>query len=84
MYVISNVRSFGENVYKIGMTRRLEPMDRVRELSDASVPFAFDVHHMIYTDDAPKSIINNIAVSIFFTKLFLPVFSHINFTNSNI
>lgn len=54
VYVISNVRSFGENVYKIGMTRRLEPMDRVRELSDASVPFAFDVHHMIYTDDAPK------------------------------
>ena len=53
-YVISNVRSFGENVYKIGMTRRLEPMDRVRELSDASVPFAFDVHYMIYTDDAPK------------------------------
>ena len=54
VYVISNVRSFGENVYKIGMTRRLEPMDRVRELSDASVPFAFDVHYMIYTDDAPK------------------------------
>lgn len=54
VYVISNVRSFGENVYKIGMTRRLEPMDRIRELSDASVPFAFDVHHMIYTDDAPK------------------------------
>lgn len=54
VYVISNVRSFGENVYKIGMTRRLEPMDRIKELSDASVPFAFDVHHMIYTDDAPK------------------------------
>lgn len=54
VYVISNVRSFGEDVYKIGMTRRLEPMDRIRELSDASVPFAFDVHHMIYTDDAPK------------------------------
>ena len=54
VYVISNTRSFGEDVYKIGMTRRLEPMDRVRELSDASVPFAFDVHYMIYTDDAPK------------------------------
>ncbi len=54
VYVISNTRSFGEDIYKIGMTRRLEPMDRVRELSDASVPFAFDVHYMIYTDDAPK------------------------------
>ena len=54
VYVISNKRSFGEDVYKIGMTRRLEPMDRVRELSDASVPFPFDVHYMIYTDDAPK------------------------------
>lgn len=54
VYVISNVRSFGEGVYKIGMTRRLDPMDRVRELGDASVPFPFDVHHMIYTDDAPK------------------------------
>lgn len=47
VYVISNIGSFGENVYKIGMTRRLEPLDRVRELSDASVPFAFDVHAMI-------------------------------------
>lgn len=54
VYVISNTRSFGEDVYKIGMTRRLEPMDRIRELSDASVPFAFDVHYMIYTNDAPK------------------------------
>ena len=54
VYVISNVRSFGESVYKIGMTRRLDPMDRVRELGDASVPFPFDVHYMIYTDDAPK------------------------------
>lgn len=54
VYVISNTRSFGDDVYKIGMTRRLEPLDRVRELSDASVPFAFDVHYMIYTDDAPK------------------------------
>ena len=54
VYVISNVRSFGEGVYKIGMTRRLDPMDRVRELGDASVPFPFDVHYLIYTDDAPK------------------------------
>lgn len=54
VYVISNIGSFGENVYKIGMTRRLEPMDRVKELGDASVPFAFDVHTMIFSDDAPK------------------------------
>lgn len=54
VYVISNVRSFGEGIYKIGMTRRLDPMDRVRELGDASVPFPFEVHYMIYTDDAPK------------------------------
>ncbi|SJL84216.1 DUF4041 domain-containing protein [Vibrio palustris] len=53
VYVISNVGSFGEEVFKIGMTRRLEPMDRVKELGDASVPFAFDVHAMIYSDDAP-------------------------------
>jgi hypothetical protein len=53
VYVISNVGSFGENVYKIGLTRRLEPLDRVQELGSASVPFAFDVHAMIYTDDAP-------------------------------
>jgi hypothetical protein len=53
VYVISNVGSFGEDVYKIGMTRRLEPLDRVRELGDASVPFEFDVHAMIYADDAP-------------------------------
>jgi hypothetical protein len=53
VYVISNVGSFGEDVFKIGMTRRLEPMDRVRELGDASVPFQFDVHAIIYTDDAP-------------------------------
>lgn len=53
VYVISNIGSFGENVYKIGMTRRLEPMDRVKELGDASVPFTFDVHAMIHTDDAP-------------------------------
>ncbi|MFU0885898.1 DUF4041 domain-containing protein [Kluyvera sichuanensis] len=54
VYVISNIGSFGENVYKIGMTRRLEPLDRVRELGDASVPFSFDVHAMIYSDDAPS------------------------------
>jgi regulator of protease activity HflC (stomatin/prohibitin superfamily) len=53
VYVISNLGSFGENVYKIGMTRRLDPMDRVVELSDASVPFPFDVHAMIYSEDAP-------------------------------
>ena len=53
VYVISNVGSFGDNVFKIGMTRRLEPMDRVRELGDASVPFPFDVHALIATDDAP-------------------------------
>ncbi|GAD81195.1 DUF4041 domain-containing protein [Vibrio ezurae] len=54
VYVISNIGSFGENVYKIGMTRRLEPMDRVKELGDASVPFSFDVHAMIHTTDAPS------------------------------
>lgn len=54
VYVISNIGSFGEEVYKIGMTRRLVPDDRVKELGDASVPFPFDVHAMIYTEDAPK------------------------------
>ncbi len=53
VYVISNTGSFGEDVYKVGMTRRLEPMDRVKELGDASVPFTFDVHAMIHTKDAP-------------------------------
>lgn len=53
VYVISNIGSFGEHIYKIGMTRRLEPLDRVRELGDASVPFEFDVHAMIYSDNAP-------------------------------
>lgn len=53
VYVISNIGSFGENVYKVGMTRRLEPLDRVRELGDASVPFAFDVHAIIENEDAP-------------------------------
>ena len=51
VYVISNIGSFGENVYKIGMTRRLDPMDRVRELGDASVPFPFDVHAIIFCED---------------------------------
>ena len=54
VYIISNIGAFGENVYKIGMTRRLEPMERIDELGDASVPFNFDVHAMIFTDDAPK------------------------------
>lgn len=53
VYIISNIGAFGENVYKIGMTRRLEPMDRVNELGDASVPFNFDVHALIFSDDAP-------------------------------
>ena len=54
VYVVSNIGSFGENIYKIGMTRRLDPIDRVKELGDASVPFTFDLHAMIYTEDAPK------------------------------
>ena len=53
VYIISNEGSFGHDVYKIGMTRRLEPLDRVRELSSASVPFAFDVHAFIWSEDAP-------------------------------
>ena len=54
VYIISNIGSFGENVFKIGMTRRLEPMDRISELSSASVPFPFDVHALIFSDDAPS------------------------------
>lgn len=53
VYIISNIGSFGENIFKIGMTRRLEPQERIDELSDASVPFNFDVHAMIFTEDAP-------------------------------
>ncbi len=53
VYIISNIGSFGENVYKIGMTRRLEPLDRIRELSSASVPFPFEVHAMIWSENAP-------------------------------
>lgn len=54
VYVISNIGAFGDNVYKIGMTRRLEPMDRVDELGDASVPFSFDVHALIFSENAPS------------------------------
>lgn len=54
VYVISNIGSFGEGVYKIGMTRREDPKDRVKELGDASVPFYFDVHAFIRSKDAPK------------------------------
>lgn len=54
VYIISNVGSFGEDIYKIGMTRRLEPMDRIKELSSASVPFVFDVHALIFSENAPK------------------------------
>lgn len=53
VYVISNIGAFGENIYKIGMTRRLNPQDRIDELGDASVPFNFDVHAMIFAEDAP-------------------------------
>lgn len=53
VYVISNIGAFGENVYKVGMTRRLDPLDRIKELGDASVPFPFDVHAIIESDDAP-------------------------------
>lgn len=52
VYVISNIGSFGEDVYKIGVTRRQDPLERVRELSDASVPFKFDVHALIFAEDA--------------------------------
>ena len=54
VYIISNIGAFGENVFKIGMTRRLEPMDRVDELGDASVPFAFDVHALVFSENAPE------------------------------
>lgn len=52
VYIISNLGSFGENVFKIGMTRRMNPQDRVNELGDASVPFKFDVHSFIFSDNA--------------------------------
>ena len=53
VYIISNIGAFGENVFKIGVTRRLDPQERIDELGDASVPFNFDVHAMIFSDDAP-------------------------------
>lgn len=53
VYIISNIGAFGENVYKIGMTRRLDPLERIDELGDASVPFDFDIHAMIFSDNAP-------------------------------
>lgn len=53
VYILSNIGSFGEGVYKIGLTRRVDPYERVDELGDASVPFPFDVHAIIYAEDAP-------------------------------
>lgn len=53
VYIISNIGSFGDEVFKVGMTRRLEPMDRIKELGGASVPFSFDVHSFIFSEDAP-------------------------------
>lgn len=53
VYIISNVNSFGENVYKIGLTRRLDPTERIDELSNASVPFPFQINAIIESDDAP-------------------------------
>jgi len=53
VYIISNIGSFGEDVFKIGLTRRDDPFDRIRELGDSSVPFEYDVHAMILSDDAP-------------------------------
>jgi hypothetical protein len=53
VYIISNIGSFGEDVFKIGLTRRLNPQDRIDELGDSSVPFTFDVHAFIKSDDAP-------------------------------
>lgn len=54
VYIISNLGSFGEHVFKIGVTRRLEPQERIDELGDASVPFDFDIHAMIFSEDAPS------------------------------
>lgn len=82
VYVISNIGSFGEDVYKIGMTRRLEPLDRVRELGDASVPFSFDVHAMIYSDDAPS--LENYLHKVFNTKQVNKVNSRKEFFNVGI
>ena len=52
VYIISNLGSFGDNVFKIGMTRRLDPFERIKELGSASVPFTFDIHSFIFSDDA--------------------------------
>lgn len=52
VYVISNLGSFGDNMFKIGMTRRLNPLDRIDELGNASVPFKFDIHAMVFSDNA--------------------------------
>jgi len=52
VYIISNLGSFGENIFKIGMTRRIDPQERVNELGSASVPFKFDVHSFIFSEDA--------------------------------
>jgi hypothetical protein len=80
VYVISNIGSFGEQVFKIGMTRRLEPEDRVNELGNASVPFQFDIHAMIYSEDAPtlenelhKSFTNNKVNMLNYRKEFFNV-----------
>ena len=54
VYILSNIGAFGEGIYKIGMSRRLEPLERVYELGGASVPFPFDVHAMIYSENAPE------------------------------
>jgi hypothetical protein len=54
VYVISNVGAFGEGMFKIGLTRRLNPEERVQELGDASVPFPFDIHALIYSENAPE------------------------------
>ncbi|CCL63641.1 meiotically up-regulated protein 113 family protein [Clostridioides difficile 824] len=54
VYIISNIGSFGENIYKIGVTRRLDPTERINELSSASVPFKYDIHATIFSEDAPK------------------------------
>ena len=54
VYIISNEGSFGDEVFKIGLTRRFDPLERIKELGDASVPFPFDVHAMIHSEDAPK------------------------------
>lgn len=58
VYIISNLGSFGKNVFKIGMTRRLEPIERINELGDASVPYRFDIHCMIFSDNAPELELN--------------------------